>query len=69
MISHKYKFLSIRIPKTASTAVTFALNEYLDIHGCSDENSPYRYHKPHLSLKSISIHKIGTSMSILNLHL
>ena len=51
MISHKHKFLSIRIPKTGSTSITKALEKYFDECGVGDRNSPYFYHQPASNLK------------------
>ena len=44
MISHKHKFLSIRIPKTASTSVTTVLKPYFDIQGTDDRETAYYFH-------------------------
>ena len=49
MISHKHKFLSLRIPKTGSTSVTTILKPYFDIEsqgiGASEENTYYHHRK------------------------
>ena len=55
MISHKHKFLSIRIPKTGSTSVTTILEPYFDIEGqpigATEENT-YYHHRTAKYMKS-----------------
>ena len=55
MISHKHKFLSIRIPKTGSTSVTTILKPYFDIEGediGSREGNTYYHHRTTKYMKS-----------------
>jgi hypothetical protein len=43
-ISHKHKFVFIAIPKTASSTIRNAVDEYSDIRSVGDTTSPYHWH-------------------------
>ena len=46
MISHKYKFVFLHIPKTAGTSVSDILGAYCETLPTPDRSSPYYYHAP-----------------------
>ncbi len=50
-ISHTHKFVFIANQKTASSAIRSSLDEYSDINGISDLDSPYYYHTTASKLK------------------
>ena len=55
LISHKYKFVFISIPKTGSTSIRNSLSQYGDVFSSTDPNSPVYLHIKSKQLKKYFI--------------
>jgi len=67
LISHKYKFVFIGVPKTGSTSIRNSLSKYGDVFSSTDASSPVYIHAKSKELKNILLKMNGIGMNILNL--